>query len=497
MKIFTAPQIREWDDFTIENEPIPSLELMERASLAFRDEFMKQFPDTEQQVVVFCGNGNNGGDGLAIARLLYRKFYDVSVYLLPMGYGSDDYLKNLKRLPKDIPLFEYEYENGFPKIPEEAIIIDAILGSGLNRELEGELLKFVEQTHQLPNIKISVDIPSGLFADQATNGPTIVADYTYTFQSPKLSFFYPDNERSTGRWTYLDIGLHPQFYNDTNSPYHYIHLKDVQGIIKSRKKFSHKGTYGHVMMVAGSTGKMGAAILASKAALRMGCGLVSCRVPKDSLGIMQISLPEAMCETDEQMGFVSTIPFRNGYHFGIGPGLGQDVSTRQGLTSFLKEADMPIVLDADGINLLGQIENWTLPSKSIITPHPKEFERLFGVASKNRWTQISKAQEKAVEYDIYIILKGANTCICTPEGACIFNSTGNPGMATAGSGDVLTGMITSLLAQGYPSGEASIIAVYLHGLAGDLAAEKLGMPSVIASDLIDHIGKAYQFVVSN
>ncbi len=497
MKILSASQIREWDNFTIQQEPISSIDLMERASRTFVNWFVEKFPNTSSPISIFCGQGNNGGDGLAIARILQEHFYEVEIYICKIGNSlSDDFSKNLKRLPpfQNIVINHLEKNNTFPKLKREGILIDAIFGSGLNRPVEGYWGELLEYLNQQTQTIISVDIPSGVFADQPTEGISIQANFTFSFQAPKLAFLFPENENRVGEWSFASIGLHADFLDQTTTDFFYLEKKDVQGFLKKRKKYAHKGTFGHALIIAGSYGKVGAAILATKAALRTGAGLVSIHAPKCAYEILQTSVPEAMVSIDGNDLFFSEIKELKKYQtVGIGPGLGTETITAEAIKDFLEKIKTPIVIDADALNLIAEHKNWLelIPHNSILTPHPKEFERLFG-KTENNFQRNDLQRNFSKKYNIYIVLKGAHTCLSTPDGKCFFNATGNAGMATAGSGDVLTGMLTSLLSQRYNSLEASILGVFLHGLAGDVAlGETISQESLIASDLIENIGRAF------
>lgn len=497
MKIFSAKQIRKWDNFTIQQEPISSIDLMERASRTFMQWFIEKFPNPLKPISIFCGQGNNGGDGLAIARILQEHFYEVEIFICKIGNSSSpDFSENLKRLPafQNIQIHQVEKNNTFPNLENHGILIDAIFGSGLNRPVEGywgELLTHLNQQNQTI---VSVDIPSGVFADQPTEGISIYADFTFSFQTPKLAFLFPENENRVGEWEYNSIKLHPGFLEKTATDFYYLEKKDVQDFLKTRKKYAHKGTFGHALIIAGSYGKVGAAILATKAALRTGAGLVSIHAPKCAYEILQISTPEAMVSIDKNDLYFSQIDEVEKYKvIGIGPGVGTEKITEEALKVFLEKIKTPIVIDADALNLIAKNKNWLalIPHNSILTPHPKEFERLFG-KTKNNFERNDLQRDFSKKYNIYIVLKGAHTCISTPEGKCYFNSTGNPGMATGGSGDVLTGILTSLLSQGYNSLETSVLGVFLHGLAGDVTlSDSVSLESLIASDLIENIGKAF------
>ena len=501
MKIFTAEQIRQLDAYTIQNEPIASIDLMERAALAFAYWFTEQFPDVQRPIHIFCGPGNNGGDGLAIARMLHHRFYDVKVYRCRIGSStSEDFDVNLGRLPAHggVPVQDIEKNGALPELPKGAIIIDGIFGSGLNRPVEGFWAELLEHLNRQSGTRVAIDIPSGLFADRPTESIVFHADYTFSFEMPKFAFFFPENQQRVGTWTARSIGLHAKAIEEAQTPYFFMDEAFIKLLLRPRHKYGHKGTYGHALLLVGSYGKMGAAVLSGRACLRAGAGLVSLHVPKCGYEIMQISVPEAMVNVDRHQFLLSAIPKLEGYAaIGLGCGLGQKKATRKAVLELLKKANQPLVIDADALNILGKRPEWQqhIPKGSILTPHPKEFERLFGKAS-NGFERNEMQRKKAQELGIHIVLKGAHTCIAAPDGCCYFNSTGNPGMATAGSGDVLTGMITGLLAQGYEPLHAALLGVFLHGLAGDIAAEELGQEAMIAGDITERLGQAFGMALS-
>lgn len=497
MKIFTVDQIRRLDKYTIEQEPVPSIELMERASRTFSQWFEKEFPDKHRKVFVFSGPGNNGGDGLAIARMLSRDYYDVKAFLLRIGDSlSEDCASNYKNLRKyrSCP-FEEIPENGkMPKLPGDAVIIDAIFGSGLSREIKGYWAEFIEYLNEQPATRVSVDIPSGMFADQPTTGVSVLADFTFSFEMPKLGFFFPENQHRVGSWSYASIGLHPGFIEKEETPWHLLNRSMIKPMVRSRKKYDHKGTFGHALLVAGSYGKIGAAILATRACLRSGAGLVTVHSPKCGYEILQIAIPEAMVSVDEDPHTVTNVyeTLEKYKAVAIGCGIGTSDPTAEALAGLLEAANQPLVLDADALNLLAGHPDFfqLIPRNSILTPHPKEFERMFGETA-NSFERSELQRKKAGELGVYLVLKGAHTAIASPEGCIYFNTTGNPGMATGGSGDVLTGMLAGLLSQGYSPFETCLLGVYLHGLAGDLAAHDLQQEALLASDITDHLGKAF------
>lgn len=501
MKIFSTSQIPEIDRYTIENEPIADIDLMERAADTVADAVLSIANDF-QDVWVFCGHGNNGGDGLAVARMLaHVKIFNVHVFLLKSP-------KTLKNSPKinyerllslgDVKLTELS-ETNLPVGKNKTLIIDALFGSGLNRPLEGFAADVVKHINQSGAYIISIDIPSGLMGEsnEGNSPETIVhANETITFQFPKLSFFFPENEMFTGEWHVADIGLHPDKIFEMPASYHLLEKSDLQWKVHKRKKFSHKGTYGHALLIAGSYGKMGAAVLASRACLRSGVGLLTTHIPHGGYQIIQTTVPEAMTSIDDSdLMFTSVDPEKTFSAIGIGPGIGVKVNTQRGLHKLISEAKVPMVLDADALNILSLNKSWIneLPANSVLTPHPGEFDRLAG-ESKNGYERMMKAKAMAENHKLIVVLKGAHTIIALPGGNVWFNSTGNPGMATAGSGDVLTGIILGLLAQGYSPADASLIGVFTHGLAGDQAALGKGQIALIAGDIIENLGKAFKIL---
>jgi ADP-dependent NAD(P)H-hydrate dehydratase / NAD(P)H-hydrate epimerase len=497
MKILSAVQVREWDEYTIQHEPISSVNLMERAAGKCADWIMLQYPEVNS-FAIFCGKGNNGGDGLVIARMLIENNYSASVYILEFGHkGTDDFQTNLARLHL-YPQAEIHFiqsSGHFHPFAEGQIIVDALLGSGINRPLEGLTAELVKYINSSGCDIVSIDIPSGLFTDDSSKGLiTVKARHTLSFQTYKLAFLFAENEEAIGEIHLLDIGLHPDYLTDVNAGYEMVDKTIIHRIYKPRKKFSHKGNFGHALLLAGSYGKIGAAILSAKACMRSGTGLLTCYLPKCGYVIMQSAVPEAMVVTDKNETIITSIPedVNKFNSIGIGPGIGTSVETIQLLAEIFDSYKKPMVIDADALNCMGAQKSLlsVIPAGSILTPHPKEFERLFG-ATTNNFEKASLAITKAKELNIIIVLKGHHTLIATPDGSAYLNSTGSAGMATGGSGDVLTGLLTGLLAQGYNSAEAAILGVYLHGLAGDIAVKELSMEAMVAADIIDNLSKAF------
>jgi ADP-dependent NAD(P)H-hydrate dehydratase / NAD(P)H-hydrate epimerase len=498
MKIFSAEQIKKWDAYTIAHEPIASIDLMERASVACCKWLIgKNFGLF--QFRIFCGKGNNGGDGLAIARMLIEHNCRVSVYILEFGKaGTDDFQSNLERLHQfSTDIHFIQSAEFFPVIADTDIIIDSLFGTGLNKPLDGISKELVGHINRSNAIVISIDLPSGLPADKTSKGNAVInADHTLSFQHHKLAFLLPENEPHCGEVHLLNIGLHKKFEIDEPAVFEFADAAFINPVHKPRKTFAHKGTYGHAALVCGSYGMMGAAVLSSSACLRSGVGKLTSVIPKCGYNILQQAVPEAMCKVtgDEYL-----LPFDGIEKFdavGIGPGIGIHPSHKELISGIFKQNKKPIVIDADALNFIAQDKELlrTVPPLSILTPHPKEFERLFGNTA-NDFERLDLALQRAKELNVIILLKGHHSFICDPRGKGYFNSTGNAGMATAGTGDVLTGILTGLLAQGYSSIEAALLGAYLHGLAGDIAAEKRSKESMIAGDIVECIGEAFKTFV--
>jgi NAD(P)H-hydrate epimerase len=520
MKIYTSEQVRRIDTYTIENEPIASIDLMERASVQIASWITEVFEKTVPFVFVI-GPGNNGGDGLAVARMLSEKNYAVEVFLVRISSKlSSDAAINLERLEKNTRLKIHEVSAGeeltllterLEKLPT-AVVVDAVFGSGLTRELSGLAADVVDLLNSASNLVIAIDIPSGLFGEDMrgnTTGSIIRADYTLALQAPSLSFFFAENQEYTGIWEVLPIGLHPEILASEKSPYRYLVAEYLTGLLKSRRKFDHKGSYGHALLIAGCYGMMGASVLASLACLRTGVGLVTSHVPRLGYPIVQTSVPESLISIDQSDIIFSASPELDQFSaVGVGPGIGCKPNSGKALKELLEKVKVPLVIDADALNILSANPEWLdlLPENTVLTPHPKEFDRLVhaaglindkgkaGTKSKSGYERHLEQIEFSKKFGVILVLKGAHTSIVLPDGKCWFNTTGNPGMATAGSGDVLTGIILSLLAQGYPPAHAALLGVYLHGLAADLAAESSSEESLIAGDITDSLGLAFQYL---
>ncbi len=504
MKIFSRDQIREADEFTIKHEPIASIDLMERAASACV-KWIKGRYDASVEFKLICGLGNNGADGLAIARLLSEDNYKVKVFVLRYSEKESECFKinfqklNTKKIDvQNIHSFSQDSIDFAGEGRGEAVIIDAILGSGLNKPAEGLIAECINFINQQPLPVIAIDLPSGLYCDKLNDSKdTIVkASFTLTFQFPKLSFMFPETAECIGEFSVLDIGLHQDYINHTQTKNYFITKNDVRTFFKTRSRTAHKGNFGHALIAAGSYGKIGAAVLASKACMHSGAGLLTSHVPKCGYEIMQTSFPEAMVDADSEENFITdNIRLEKYNAIGAGPGIGSEKQTQNVVKLLIQNTVVPLVLDADALNILSENKTWLsfIRAGSVFTPHPKEFERLAGKA-ENSEERLKMQRDFSIKYSVYVVLKGAHTSVSFPDGDVYFNSTGNPGMATGGSGDVLTGIITSLIAQGYSSDQACVLGVYLHGLAGDFAAYHKSEEAMTASDIIEHLPEAFKFL---
>jgi len=497
MKILTATQIREADRQTTLEQQIASVDLMERAAQAFTGWFTANFHLQDKSILIFCGPGNNGGDGLAIARLLYQKSINVTVWIVaPEEKFSTDFTANRHCLPAEIQVITLATDSdSVPEINAFDFIVDGLLGTGLSRPVSGIFAAVITHINTSPACVVAIDIPSGLFSEQPQDLSTAIvqADYTCSFELPKLAFFLPQNAPYVGTWHVEPIGLSASYLQSAATNKYLITPASIKSFFKTRGKFSHKGTYGHALLLAGSYGKIGAAVLASRACLRSGVGLLSVACPQIGYAILQTSVPEAMTIPDSSTTHISQLPDLSIYQaIGAGPGLSKAPETRDVIIKLLTETPAPLILDADALNILS--ENQTLlaqlPKHTILTPHPKEFERLAGPAADD-YQRLELLQQFCQKYTCFVVLKGGHTCIGTPEGNLYFNNSGNPGMATGGTGDVLTGIITSLVAQKYAPLEACLLGVYIHGLAGDVAKTRTGETALLASDLIEALGEAF------
>jgi len=494
VKIFNNLQFREWDAISIHHQGLRSIELMERAATKLFEWISGNF-ENKQLFYIFCGKGNNGGDGLALARQLIIAGKEVRVFILETGSGgSPDFFENLHRLHQLTPAIVFcQNAESFPFLSEDGILVDALFGTGLNKPLDGLALELIRHLQKHRGITLAIDLPSGLFSDGPSKPQEVLpATHTLSFQSYKLALLMDDNGLLVGNVHILDIGLSQNFEKETDTLFETIEESLIQMIIRPRNPFGHKGTFGNACLVAGQHGMMGAAVLAARACLASGAGKTTLCVPEEASAILPAVIPEALCEFSGKEKFERTIPFNKFQSVGIGPGIGTDEKTRQALLHSLPGIQAPYLLDADALNLLQVADFRSFQHKEcVITPHPLEFDRLFG-KSQNVFNRINLAQNVSMDLGIYIVLKGHHTCIFTPKGKVYINTNGNDGMAKGGSGDVLTGLITGLLAQGYPLPEAAILGVFLHGSAGDLATAKYSRHSMQPSHIIECLAEVWK-----
>ena len=499
MKIFTNQQIKDLDHYTMEHEPIKSIDLMERAARAITRAITDRW-DSSVQVVVFAGHSGNGGDALAVARMLLDQGYSVQTYLFNIsGHLSDECNANRLRLldKRNNRLTEVTQEFDPPVLREDMLVVDGLFGSGLNKPLAGGFASLVKYINSAKAQVVSIDVPSGLMTEDNSynvRANIIRATLTLTLQQTKLAFLFPEHQQFIGELRVLDIRLSQEGIQRMNAHYTITEEYEVREMLKPRDPFAHKGQMGHALIVAGSYGMSGAAVMAAKACMRAGAGKVTVHTPKRNVLPMQISVPEVVIHPDrEETIFSEPVATEDYQALAIGPGLGTTEQTCIAMIAQLRRTQCPAVVDADAINILAAHHSWLqqLPKGVIMTPHPKELDRLEGQAVDS-YERLTKARQLAERVQGYIVLKGHYTAVCMPNGSVAFNATGNAGMATAGSGDVLTGIITGLLARGYDQRSACIVGVYLHGLAGDLAAADLGEESLMATDLIGYLPKAFE-----
>jgi hydroxyethylthiazole kinase-like uncharacterized protein yjeF len=501
IKIFPTIQLKELDAYTIENEPVSSIDLMERASRALARAMSERW-SAETPFTVFAGPGNNGGDALAVSRLLAERGCRVEVYLFnTKGTLSPDCETNKERLAGVAGIDFHEITTQFvpPVLTAEHVVVDGLFGSGLNKPLSGGFAAVVKYINTSPVTVVAIDVPSGLMGEDNTyniQANIIRADLTLSLQLPKLAFLFAENAPFVGEWQLLDIGLSEEAIEEKEADFALTEHEDVASMLKPRGKFAHKGNFGRALLIAGSQGMAGASVLAARACLRSGVGLLTVHIPFCNNFIVQTSVPEAMTEIDINDVRFSCATDTDDYQaVGIGPGLGKAGDTEAALLEQIESCQTPMVVDADALNLLGEHRSYIgrLPKGSILTPHPKELERLVGKC-QNSYERLTKARELARSAGVHILLKGAYSVIIAPSGKCWFNPTGNPGMATGGSGDVLTGVVLALLAQGYDAETAARMAAYVHGLAGDIACKKHGVMGMTAGDIVTCLPPAWRML---
>lgn len=494
--ILSAEQIRQADAHTIARGPIASIDLMERAAMACTNRLTELLPP-EIPLCVLAGMGNNGGDGLAIARLLKKAGRTVQVVIAGWKKeGSPDFEVNRKRAEEaQVPVQVLGEGAPLPPVEPGTVVVDALFGTGLQRPVSGWVKEVVRELNARPGRVIAIDLPSGLFADDnATNDPEAIvrAERTLTLELPKRALLMADHYRFAGEWEVLPIGLDRAFIAEQPAGAMIPEGPDLAALLPRRSRVSHKGDHGHAWLLAGGPGKMGAAVMAARACLRSGCGLLTVRVPREQAPVVHAAVPEAMVSTDQEEWLATLPKFGRVSAIGTGPGMGTHDASARMLKHLVQEAPAPLVMDADALNILAENRTWLsfLPAGTILTPHPKELERLAGRAGSDE-ERLAQARELARKHRAVVVLKGAYTAVCSPDGRLFFNGTGNAGMAKGGSGDVLTGIITGLRAQGLDPLSAALVGVHVHGKAGDLAAADLGMDGMLPTDLIDRLPQAW------
>lgn len=506
MDLWTPNQIHLWDQQTCKQQQLESIELMYRAASKWTTAFTGMFPNN-YSVKIFLGPGNNGGDGLVVAMLLNRLGYKVSLYAGdPEVSKSADarhyYNQLIGRTSLIVKIWD---EKESLMLSDNAgapvVLIDALFGIGLSRPLSGVYLHMVESINQSGCPVCSIDIPSGLYADRPNelNASVVSATYTWTFEVPKVSFFFPENYIYTGKWEVVPIGLTKEGLKEEVPMTSLIDEVEVRKWIRPGSPFDHKGTRGHALVIAGSEGMMGAAILSSLGALSGGCGLVTTHVPIRFVNLVHQAVPECLVSLDYDASFFSSVPRLDRYKaIAVGPGIGQDPKSKDALVSLFRKSQVPIVIDADAINIISQDTSLLelLPKNSILTPHPKELERLIG-ATYNSWEQLEKTRELAVKYGVHILVKGKNSMVVDTAGWWTINESGSSALAKGGSGDVLTGLIVSLLAYGYPSSIALRLGVWIHGKAGEMFAIECNDRSLRVSLLPLFIGKVWSRLLNS
>jgi ADP-dependent NAD(P)H-hydrate dehydratase / NAD(P)H-hydrate epimerase len=498
MKIFDAQQIKKIDEYTITHEPVKSTDLMERAAKACCTRIVKLIGQGDR-VLVVCGMGNNGGDGLAITRLLLENNYDCNAVVLKYaGSFSEDAKNNYDKLlgisPQKIKEINSISELSLDNF---TVIIDAILGTGLNKPVEGLVAEVITAINKKKTKVISIDVPSGLYIDRTSSGVTAInSTLTLTFQFPKFAFLLPENCEKVPEFEILDIGLHPEQINSLPTNYYYITQHDIAGFLKPRNKFSHKGTYGHALLLAGSEGKSGAAVISAKSCMRSGAGLLTVHSNPGTLSALLHHLPEAMGSNDPDDSKITELVKTDKFDaIGIGPGIGTHEDTQQVVKKLLNYYAGKLIIDADGLNILSENKTWLsyLPLDTILTPHPKEFERLTEKTGDD-FERLKILKQFSLKYNCIVVLKGSHSAIAMPDGNIFFNSSGNSGLAKAGTGDGLTGIILGLLARGYNPPQAALIGTFIHGYAADLCIKKTSKESLLISDVIEMLPKAFRKV---
>lgn len=504
MKIFDNDTIRAIDKATIEHENVSAIDLVERAAEAIACEIISRWRPNKP-ITIFAGFGNNGADALAVARLLIEQGYSPVIYLFNIGGNM---LGNECRICRD-RLRDLNYANFYevidhfalPALSPNHVVIDGLFGSGLNRPIYGGFVTLIQFINDSGATVVSIDVPSGLLGDwnvNPINRNIIHADLTLAIQFPRLAFFLKDNSGLVGEWKVLNIDLSSEAINNSQSNFYLVEKSDIRCSIKRRNSFASKADCGSALIIAGSYGMMGAAVLSANGAIRSGVGKITVHSPQCGYNVMQVSAPEAMFVADKHELIPTDLTPRHKYDaIAVGPGIGTHEYTIQALELFLKNTKQPIILDADALNCIAlrpSLLNY-IPTNSIITPHAGEFDRIFG-EHKSDEARLKKALDRAKRYGIIIVLKGRHTAVVRHDGKIFFNTSGNASLATAGSGDVLTGIMAGFLAQGYAPEIASLIAIYVHGIAGEISSETHGIFGVKSGDIANNVGCAIKQILT-
>lgn len=518
MRILSAEAMREVDRAAIEELGLPGLVLMENAAIGVADAIGEVYAEAES-AAIFCGPGNNGGDGLAVARHLAARGYAVEVFLVngrpgPLSLRGDAGTQLAVCRKLELPIRDVGPEDDLAPVIAAArdcdLVVDALFGTGLARPLEGVYAALVEALNELPLPRVAVDLPSGLNGSRAdVFGPCVRADLTVTFAAPKRAHVFPPAAEAVGELIVTDLGFPPELVEkapEEGGPIHLLLAEELAGLLPPRAAATHKGDYGHALIVAGSPGKAGAAILAARAAVRAGAGLVTAAVPRPILDVVDLGSIESMTlplpagdagQLAEEAAAMALAAAEGKDAVAVGPGLGPDAAPA--IRRLVGECPLPLVLDADGINAFAgrAAELAKRQAPTVLTPHPSELGRLLGLATADvQADRVAAARRAAAETGAVAVLKGHQTLVATAGGAVWVNPTGNAGMATGGTGDVLTGLLAGLLAQGLDPLDAARLGVYLHGLAGDLAVVLQGEPSLAAGDLLDALPQAFSRLAS-
>jgi NAD(P)H-hydrate epimerase len=508
MKVATAEQMQELDRKAIEAYRIPGIVLMENAGRGATEVISNTFPDLQKmKIAIVAGKGNNGGDGFVIARYLLNRRISVKVYLLADSKGlrgdAETNFQIFQRMKGEV--ISVPSSKDYQKVKKELekfdLLIDAIFGTGLDAEVRGYYREVIDHLNTLQKPIVAIDIPSGLDANTGKPfGTAVRASLTITFGLPKIGHVISPGLDYVGKLKLVDIGLPKKLVEEERIQTYLLENDEIRGWLSTpRRPDTHKGDYGHLLVIAGSVGKTGAAAMTCETALRIGAGLVTLAIPKSLNAIMEVKLTEVMTEplpeTPKQTlslrAFSSILRLcENKKAVIIGPGIGTFKETQSLILKLIKTLNLPIILDADGLTALAT-QPKTLPTTNrslILTPHPGEMAKLIRSTPKDvQEDRISISRNFAQSHHVHLVLKGHRSLIATPKGEVFINPTGNPGMASGGTGDVLTGMIGGLICQGFDILQSLQMAVYLHGLAGDEMAQELGEKSLIARDIIEKI----------